>query len=846
MTTQSNGYLENGITNTIGEQAKLYSGVSKKKAPWNDEIFQATEESIFSGETQFSKAHQKLSNSLMKKVTKGSILTNPRDGVQSYVWKRLSEVFDIKVLNVAKEPNEIKSNPTIMAEDVVQGELGDCYFLSALASLAENPTRLKRYFKNTNLNDAGCFQVQVYIHGLPVSIILDDNFVFKQNVYQDESGEEKTDLSLAFTKINPTTNNIWPILLEKAWAKLNKNYENIIQGNCSEAFEFLSPAPFTTLFHSVHKTCVFEKIQSALEKNYLVCCDITGNSLSKELNKLANIGLVSNHAYTILEVAEISDLKGDKTQLLRVRNPWGRNEWQGDWSDKSTKWTEELKTMLNYTDAEDGIFWIALNDYLKFYTSTHILHERDGFNYECGKYSFNKGQEFNLFKINIPKNTSGAFIVNQKNVRIYRALLGNEQFENHYGSVILYKYEDGELVALGSDSGKKSRFSIELEDIPKGDYYIALNFPFHYQEIVKTGDFEKNAHIEVEQFSIGIGVYTSALGVTIEDIPETNEDFVQIFLDYVRSSSQNLEDKYFFEEEGEKNSYRAAFFDQNTAYGYIFYENKSEGFINELLSFQELENINIYPILRKGELKELTEMIEKTEDPEELKYLKKLESKVDVESKIDILTSKTKNFRISKKTPFEVKIRVAPNTCGVILLEKVDEEAKVDFESKLVISYPIHTILNSNKFSSSSTKVKYNNKLVDIYETIIEHPNGVLIRYRNKSKNLVFGSLLKFKELKNLKIALNSDELKIHELEVEAKEEILEDTDNVRLATDENINNLDEFNLEVKDPKNEAALVVEPGQVKFINLETSDLFGTFSYSLDSTFFINLSKYATNK
>jgi calpain-15 len=31
-------------------------------------------------------------------------------------------------------------------------------------------------------------------------------------------------------------------------------------------------------------------------------------------------------------------------RLMKLRNPWGnKGEWNGDWSDKSEKWTPELK-----------------------------------------------------------------------------------------------------------------------------------------------------------------------------------------------------------------------------------------------------------------------------------------------------------------------------------------------------------------------------------------------------------------------------------------------------------------------------------------------------------------------
>jgi hypothetical protein len=49
----------------------------------------------------------------------------------------------------------------------------------------------------------------------------------------------------------------------------------------------------------------------------------------------------------------------DDIQLLRLRNPWGRKEWTGDWSDKSPLWTRRMKAKLDYKDEDDGAFWSA-------------------------------------------------------------------------------------------------------------------------------------------------------------------------------------------------------------------------------------------------------------------------------------------------------------------------------------------------------------------------------------------------------------------------------------------------------------------------------------------------------
>ena len=50
-------------------------------------------------------------------------------------------------------------------------------------------------------------------------------------------------------------------------------------------------------------------------------------------------------------------------KLLKIRNPWGHKEWNGDWSDKSKLWTDDLKKKLGYEDVDDGIFWMNFDDF---------------------------------------------------------------------------------------------------------------------------------------------------------------------------------------------------------------------------------------------------------------------------------------------------------------------------------------------------------------------------------------------------------------------------------------------------------------------------------------------------
>jgi Calpain family cysteine protease len=49
--------------------------------------------------------------------------------------------------------------------------------------------------------------------------------------------------------------------------------------------------------------------------------------------------------YSLISAHEIVD-NGTNVKLLKLRNPWGCGEWNGDWSDNSNKWTDEFKQQL--------------------------------------------------------------------------------------------------------------------------------------------------------------------------------------------------------------------------------------------------------------------------------------------------------------------------------------------------------------------------------------------------------------------------------------------------------------------------------------------------------------------
>jgi hypothetical protein len=71
-------------------------------------------------------------------------------------------------------------------------------------------------------------------------------------------------------------------------------------------------------------------------------------------------GVLQGHAYGVLEAVVYKGVR-----LIRCRNPWGRTEWTGPWSDTDTaKWDAQTRKDLKHSLGDDGTFWISFEDFI--------------------------------------------------------------------------------------------------------------------------------------------------------------------------------------------------------------------------------------------------------------------------------------------------------------------------------------------------------------------------------------------------------------------------------------------------------------------------------------------------
>ena len=142
-------------------------------------------------------------------------------------WRRVSEAFPKATLF---------GNHGVVPADLKQGYIGNCWFISALAALAEFPDRIERLFLNVKNEHSmsGLYGVNFYTLGHEHTILIDD---FIPVINEGEAGYTTLYAGLGDDMA------MWAPLIEKAFAKRFGNYEHIVGGLPSEAFKTLTGSP---------------------------------------------------------------------------------------------------------------------------------------------------------------------------------------------------------------------------------------------------------------------------------------------------------------------------------------------------------------------------------------------------------------------------------------------------------------------------------------------------------------------------------------------------------------------------------------------------------------------------
>jgi hypothetical protein len=262
-------------------------------------------------------------------------------------------------------------------------------------------------------------------------------------------------------------NETWLPLLEKAYSKAHGDYSAIEGGFVGEGIEDLTGGVTSEVFATdiLDKDKFWREELLNVNKTFLFGCGQMGGIYGERR------GIQEKHAYSIMEAREI-----DGQRLLKLRNPWGRTEWTGGWSDGSEEWTPEWMQKLNHRFGDDGVFWISYKDLLRHYQHfdrTRLFGPEWTISQQWTSVNVPWSVDYldTKFKINLSKASPVVIVLQQLDERYFQGLEGQYEFSLQFR---LHKDDEEEYIVRSNGAYYMKRsVSTEL-DLEAGNYTVLL------------------------------------------------------------------------------------------------------------------------------------------------------------------------------------------------------------------------------------------------------------------------------------------------------------------------------------------------------------------------------------
>ncbi|KAL2826103.1 hypothetical protein BDW59DRAFT_161229 [Aspergillus cavernicola] len=412
-------------------------------------------------------------------------LDEVNDAMRPRGVKRVTEIFE--------NPQFYVNGPT--ASDVRQGRDGDCWFMAALCTMGNKEGLIDKICVRRD-EQVGVYGFVFYRDGDWQQCIVDDKLYLRAADY-DESVDERpiwddinrNDTEEEYRNVWQTgsralyfaqcvdENETWLPLLEKAYAKAHGDYSAIEGGFVGEAIEDLTGGVTSDVLTSniLDKDRFWKEELMQVNSEFLFGCGtgLFSNWLAPKYSgpPRDRKGISENHSYSIMDAKEI-----DGVRLIKLRNPWGKKEWSGPWSDGSEQWTPQWMEKLNHKFGNDGFFWISYNDLLRKYQHfdrTRLFGPEWTITQQWTSLNVPWSADYHTtkFKLNITKPGPVILVVSQLDTRYFKGLAGEYDFVLKFR---LQKEGEDDYIVRSHNNSLISRSTNAEVNLEPGSYHILM------------------------------------------------------------------------------------------------------------------------------------------------------------------------------------------------------------------------------------------------------------------------------------------------------------------------------------------------------------------------------------
>ncbi|EKF30320.1 calpain-like cysteine peptidase [Trypanosoma cruzi marinkellei] len=335
---------------------------------------------------------------------------------------------------------------------VEQGELGDCWLMCAIATLEEDPGDVMRMFRNPfgaetarRERTVGAYRVTLNTSGLWRSVIVDDYFPGYAGMPRFAHSSDACE--------------VWPSVLQKAFAKLNGSYGLVQSGDPVHALTDMTGCPasrFDEVFAGAQENGgkeLFQQLLQYQESGFQLILTTAGKAPAfvAGTNKIASIfdeepelegilgdtGILPGHAYTVTDVRYFPK-EGD-LQLLQIRNVWGSCEdWSGPWSLESSEWDShpEVRDACGSSDRNDKVIWMDWQHVLKYFAGGGVIYRHPAYDYRI-PLVFTDCRPSLVLEVSVDSPVWMCFILSNVNPRTVQDYTSNLDKTHEYPPLML-------------------------------------------------------------------------------------------------------------------------------------------------------------------------------------------------------------------------------------------------------------------------------------------------------------------------------------------------------------------------------------------------------------------------